>query len=302
MSSRALRKALKQRELQEAQAKLAPLGLGPAKPAATTTSNVGQGGKVEVGGEEGEGEEEEEEEEEESDEAPPILRPNLFAMLGADDEDNVEEEDGDEDEDELRKPTSTIPKPISTPKPNKKKKSKKSRKKMNADSSSSSTRPAPRAVEDEIDKALRLLKLTPPVITPSNTSLLDGLDQDFLTLLKFDPRNFDASQEMRRLFGRLAVNHNAADDAGGGGVATPRGRRGARTSIGAGVQGRGTLRRNIFAQPKPNWPNAGSSGLAMVPAKDDECEFKFVHGTRYQDTQRQFMMCVLAMGTSAPTP
>ena len=347
MSSRAIRKALKQRELQEAQAKLTSLSVKPAT--TTITSNIGRTGKEEEtkkqeegegegegeGGGEGEGREDgrevgemgevgevgeekgeekgggeegevgqvegEEEEEGESDEAQfsrPKARPNLFAILGVNDEDNVEqeEEEEDKDEDELLKPTNTMPKP---PKSNKKKKNKKNKKK---DSSFSSARPPPRA-EDEIDKALRLLKLnSSPVTIAPNTSLFDSLDQDFLTLLKFDPRNFDASQEMRRLFGRMAVNNNAVDDDGGRGPATRRGRRG----VGAGVQGRGTLKRNIFAQPKLNWPNVGSNGLAMVTVKDevsgDECEFKFVHGARYQDTQRQFMMCVLAMGTLAPIP
>ena len=312
MSSRALRKALKQRELQEAQAKLTSLGHGSAKPAVTSIiGREGEGGikKLEDGEEKekeeaGEEEEEEEEEDEESDEAHflmPQARPNLFAMLGAGDEDNVEEEDGDESEGE---PTSTMSKkPTSTPKSIKKKKNKKNKKKMNADSSS--TRP-PHRPEDDIDQALRSLKPNPtPITTASKTSPFGGFDQDFLTLLKSDPRNFDASQEMRRLFGRVAVNNNAADDAAGGG-ATQRGRRGARAGIGAGVQGRGALKRNIFAQPKLSWPNAGSNGLVMVTVKDevsgDESEFKFVHGTRYQDTQRQFIMCVLAMGMPKPIP
>ena len=290
MSSRAVRKALKQRELEEAQARL---------------DNVAQDG-------DGEEENEEQEEEEEEEERQPIApgKPNLFAMLGGDDD---EDEDEDEDEEEAEKPT--VPSASAPASKSKKKKNKKKNKKK---SPSDSTPLQPQVGEDEIDRALRLLNLktssSPSSIPQLGASQSTTTDTDLLTLLKIDPKNFDATQEMRRLFGRVAVDTPDEGGGGGGGAGTPRGaRRGAqRGGMAPGSQvaqvGRGiVMKKSFFAQPKATWPNAGSGGLGMVVIKCgggevfeegvlEGCEFKFVHGVRYQDIQRQFMMCVMSMG------
>ena len=301
MSSRAVRKALKQRELEEAQAKLASLGAGATKSKADDLAHDGDG---EEEGEEGEEEEEEEEQ------SIPRGKPNLFAMLGG-----GEEEGGDdEDEEEAVKPTVQ-----STLAPTSKSKKKKNKQKNKKKSPSDSIPLQPQVEEDEIDRALRLLNLQPspspggapqpeisqctPTPTPTPTT---AADTDLLTLLKVDPKNFDASQEMRRLFGRAAVDTPDEGGGGGGGAGTPRGaRRGAQRGGGMvpGAQGgRGiVMKKGFFVQPKATWPNAGSGGLAMVAEGGQEkFDFKFVHGTRYQDVQRQFMMCVMSMGMLFP--
>ena len=284
MSSRAVRKALKQRELEEAQAKLASLGIDAAK---LRAGDVAQG---DGGGEEESGEEEEEE-------IQPIPRgkPNLFAMLGGDGDEEEEEGDEEENEEEAAKPTVQ---PTSAPisKSKKKKNKKKNKKKA----------PSEVEEEDEIDRALRLLNPQSPP-SPSGTPQPEStttttIDTDLSTLLKIVPKNFDASQEMRRLFGRAAVD---TPDEGGGGAGTPRGaRRGAqRGGVAPGAQGgRGfVMKKGFFVQPKATWPNAGSGGLGMVvEGAQERCEFKFVHGTRYQDIQRQFMVCVMSMGMLSP--
>jgi hypothetical protein len=59
-----------------------------------------------------------------------------------------------------------------------------------------------------------------------------------------------------------------------------------------------SLRRNIFIQGKEEWPRATSGGLAMeVVSKnpDGSVEYRFVHNTSYQETQRQFQVCVASM-------
>ncbi|KAF8418568.1 transcriptional repressor TCF25-domain-containing protein [Tirmania nivea] len=292
MSSRAVRKALKQRELEEAQEKLASLGIGAAK---SKADDVAQ---------DGEGEEENEEEEEEEKQSIPRGKPNLFAMLGGDGDEEVKDEEEDEDEEEAAKPAVPL-----TSKSKKKKNKKKNKKKSPSD-----TTPLQAQVEeDEIDRALRLLDLRPSPFPsgPPQTETLQSTttDTDLLTLLKIDPKNFDASQEMRRLFGRAAVDTPDEGGGGDGGVGTPRGaRRGAQRAgmvPGAQVGRRIVMKRSFFAQPKATWPNAGTGGLGMIvvergdgdggAVEEERCEFKFVHGTSYQDVQRQFMMCVMSM-------
>ncbi|KAF8458814.1 transcriptional repressor TCF25-domain-containing protein [Terfezia claveryi] len=291
MSSRAVRKALKQRELEEAQAKLASLGIGTAK-------FKGDGVAQDV-----DGEEENEEEELEEKHSIPQGRPNVFAMLGGDgDEEEEGDEDEDEDEEETAKPT-VQPTSAPTSKSKKKKNKNKNKKK----SPSHSTPLQPQVEEDEIDCALRLLNIQPspsPSGTPqpgtSQSIATTTIDIDLLTILRIDPKNFDASQEMRRLFGRAAVDTPGEGGGGGGGAGTPRGaRRGAqRDGMAPGPQGgRGiVMKKGFFVQPKATWPNAGSGGLGMVvEGVQERSGFKFVHGTRYQDVQRQFMMCVVSM-------
>lgn len=285
MSSRAVRKALKQREAEEAQ-------LNAKAAASATHGNVAGGGDEEAGRVEGEGEgEEEDEEEEEETLSIPPGKPNLFAMLGGE-EDGDEEEDEDEDNEEPSKATTTISTSApSTSKSKKKKKNKnKNKKKPGTDK------------EDEIDRALRLLNLKDSTgKAPSSTSqsstqkTTTATDTDLLTLLKIDTRSLDASQEMRRLFGRAAITGDHTPEEG---PQVPHGRRGGRG--GAVPQGgRGMmLKKGVFVQPKASWPNAGSGGLGMEVVKEvvDGSEFKFVHGRGYQDVQRQFMMCVMSMG------
>ena len=308
MSSRAVRKALKQRELEGAQAKLASLGIGAAQPKA---EGVAQDGDGEEGREEDDDDEEEEEEEEEQSISLPRVKPNLFAMLGGDDDEEEKDEDEDEDEEEETAPS----KSTSTTTSKSKKKKNKKKKKKKTPQNPTPLQP-PQAKEDELDHALRLLNLKPSSSIPKpGTSQPTTIDTDLLTLLKIDPKNLDASQEMRRLFGRAAMDTSDEGGGRGRGAGTPRGaRRGAQRSgvVPSAQGGRGIMmKKTLFAQPKATWPNAGSGGLGMALVEHghdagvgekgvEGCEFKFVHGTGYQDVQRQFMMCVMSMGLFPP--
>ncbi|KAH0602387.1 uncharacterized protein H6S33_008726 [Morchella sextelata] len=243
MSGRALRKALRQREL-------AALS---QKPEDTT-----------------------QDEEEQDDDAPPPQKPSLFALLDGEDEPEDEPEDEDEEEEvAVEKPI--IPKQEGASASSKKKKKKKKGK-------SKSAPLVQEAGEDEIDAALRILNLqrknsgeTPDVRVEESKRLSE--------ILRVDPRNFDAANEMRRLFGRVALD--GAEEHGAGGRKR------------AAVPARGlTGRKNTFVQAKEEWPVASSGGLGMETVStdgDNVTEFRFVHSRAYQDVQKQFMMCVASM-------
>ena len=265
MSSRAVRKALKQRELEEAEAKLASLGT-----AAT----------------EGHDEDDDEGSHDETPSTIPRGKPNPFAMLGGNDDgedaEEVDNEDEDEDEDKEKDReadknkediVSDAPAPTETDIKKPKKKKRKGKKGKGAANA-----------EDEIDIALRLLNLNPASTGSASSRYRQhdvNSDHDLIALFRIDTKNLDASQEMRRLFGRAAMN-DASDDAGGagggggGGGGGGRGRQGRRIQRavqipGATPGGRGLLlKRNVFVQPKPTWPNVGSGGLAMAHCVPDE--------------------------------
>lgn len=266
MSSRALRKAVRAREL-------AALSQNP--PA------------------------EEEEEASDEDVSPPPQKPSLFALLsGGDDDDDgpdPKEDSGDEAAPQDEEPV--IPDPASTNATSKKKKKKKKKAK---------SKPAALDGEDEIDAALRQLDLERPVAAETDTGA--GEQESLCEVLKIDARNFDAANEMRRLFGRAALDSSdepvgAGGPARGGGL----GREGMRRGRGGGIPAarRLTGRRNPFVQAKEEWPVAGSGGLGMEVVSsglDGTTEFRFVHSPAYQDVQRQFMMCVASMGTVPFSP
>ena len=302
MSSRAVRKALKQRALEEQLVK-----------AALLQSNSHDGN--------GEAAEEDEEEEDETPE-PTRAKPNLFAMLGdgdGDDDDDVEE---DEDYDPEEPVTTTKKKDEgnATPSTSTKKKNKKKKKKK-----SKATAPGVAAAgEDEIDRALKELNLkssspavdgassaTKKTTSAATSTSVGGFinDEQLQLILRVDPRNLDASQEMRKLFGRAAMSASTDDDDGAGGGRQRRGPAGRRGGIAGALAGpagnsRGLLlKKSLFVQPKDTWPNAGSGGLSMIVVNEgkEETEFRYQHSKGYQDVQRQFMMCVMSMG-QLPVP
>jgi hypothetical protein len=266
MSSRALRRAQKEQEERELQEKLAQL--------------------------------EHQDEESEEDVAPkPQPKPSLFAMLGdaGDDQD-----DDDEDEEEDFEPA---PKPVveSTPAPNPSKKSKKKKKKAKAKSKTATPqRDAADSGLDEIDQALLALKVTSSGKKTAEDDLTPAISeetQQLFSALAIDTQHLHAANEMKKLFGRTALQHADDDE--------PRQRQ--PRGIAAQVAGRNqpgarltglSLRRNIFITGKEEWPRATSGGLGMeVVSKNDDgsTEYRFVHSTTYQETQRQFQACVASM-------
>jgi hypothetical protein len=277
MSSRALRRAQRELEEKQIQEKLA--------------------------------QEEQDNEVEESDEevAPkPKAKPSLFAMLDAGGNDEEEDEDDDEEQD----PAEPQPKTEVEPAPaSKSKKSKKKKKK--GKSKSSPTDPAQKNASsglDEIDQALIALNLTANGQTNTNTAQQSAAVSEEMkqlcAALSIESQHLHAANEMKKLFGRAALQNN--DD-----EPQPRPRQrghGQQGGIAAAVAGRNApgarnlaslgLRRNIFIQGKEEWPRATSGGLGMEVVEkrpDGTVEYRFVHNRTYQEVQHQFQVCVGSM-------
>ncbi|KAF2809285.1 DUF654-domain-containing protein [Mytilinidion resinicola] len=249
-------------------------------------------------------------ESDESDDEPivaPSNKASMFAMLGEDDDN--EEKDSDEGEkgsDE--EPVVEAPAPQQrTTKAAKRKKKKNKRgkepvpQKKTKDSSNSQQL-------DEIDRALLALSL-------SSHSGGDGASdtlsetispelQELFSILSVDTQHLHAANEMRRLFGRAALEGHDDTEAAGG---RRRGRGAQQVGLAGAVRGNVQSgrnlaaigrRRNIFIQGKEEWPGATSGGLGMEVVekrKDGTVEYRFVHNMAYQDVQKQFETCVASM-------
>lgn len=287
MSSRALRKAQREREEQEQLRKL------QAK------------------------EQEEQSEEEDEEEAPaPQAKASMFAMLNEAKEDDEAEEQAPsvtDDTDEETSESAQLP-PQGKIKPAKIAKKKKKRKKAKAGPSSASNeqpKPSVTASEmDEIDLALRSLSAaTSKAQAHSNAApegAQDAATQELCRLLSVDTQHLHAANEMRRLFGRAAVEADQDEEPAAAG-GRRRGRGAQPVGIAGAVAGRNTpgrglaslgLRRNIFIQGKEEWPRATGGGLGMEIVEkrsDGIVQYKFVHNRTYQDVQRQFDSCVASM-------
>lgn len=282
MSSRALRKAQREREEQEQLRKLQ--------------------------------QEQDEEDQESEQEAAPAAAPSkqsLFAMLNDADQDDDEQEHDDaehqepeESDNEPAEPTQ--PTPVAPKSSTKSKKKKKNKKKAAATNTTSSD-----ASLDDIDLALKSLS-TKGSGSATPTINADPTTQEVCRLLSVDTASLHASNEMRRLFGRAALESDNNDDTNAGGrrrnrgaaqqagLAAALGRRPAQGGRNAGLAAL-SLRRNIFIQGKEEWPVATSGGLGMEiidKRSDGTVEYAFVHNRQYQQVQGQFNACVASMDPS----
>jgi hypothetical protein len=255
---------------------------------------------------------EEQEDEEESEEevvTKPKAKPSLFAMLGDgdDDQDDDEDDDGDAEEQPGPEPKQETDAPPATKSKKSKKKKKKGKSKAaSADVVTSHSTGKASSGLDEIDQALMALDLTANGRTASesdqqNAAISEEVKQ-LCAVLSVDSQHLHAANEMKKLFGRAALQ-NTDDE--------PRQRQrghGQQGGIAAAVAGRnapGTrglaslgLRRNIFVQGKEEWPRATSGGLAMEVVErrpDGTVEYRFVHNRTYQEVQQQFRVCVGSM-------
>lgn len=262
MSSRALKKALRERELAEAARREEELA---------------------AAAEESEAEEVESEE----DEVVQTARANLFDLLGGGDDDD-DDNDGNESEipsekEEVKQVKVEVPK---------KKKNKKKKKKGKKE--------APVEV-DEIEEALKELeakgKGKRTVVEEAEAEKPSEVQpvKDF-AVLKLDTKHLDVTHELRRLFGRAAVEDrgevpdlNIARRGGRGGQQRGGGRSAASASS----------RRNFLVQPKTSWPPVGSGGLGMeLVSRNDEdgtAKYTFVHSGGYRQLQQEFFGFVLTM-------
>jgi len=252
------------------------------------------------------------EEESEPEVAPKTkAKPSLFAMLGdGGDQDEQDEEDEGTDQDAARKAEDSDddaevePMPASKPSKKSKKKKKKAKAKgkaAEADKPSAST--TGKSDLDEIDRALLALNLSMNSQTGPGSDQHDPISEEkkqLFSVLSVDTQHLHAANEMKRLFGRAAVQ-SAEDEA------RPR-QRGQQGGIAAAIAGRNApgnrnlaslgLRRNIFIQGKEEWPRATSGGLGMEIVEkraDGTVEYRFFHNNMYQDVQRQFQICVASM-------
>jgi hypothetical protein len=251
-----------------------------------------------------------EDEESEEEVAPkPQAKQSLFAMLG--DGDDGQEDDGS-DESEQEQPESKPKVEVEAPPPAKSKKSKKKKKKGKlkaavAESTASTSAEKGSSGLDEIDQALMALEIS-AASRPSNdkdqqSAAISEEVKQLCAVLSIDTQHLHAANEMKKLFGRAALQNNDDDQ--------PRQRQrgnGPQGGIAAAVAGRnapGTrglaslgLRRNIFVQGKEEWPRATSGGLAMEVVEkrqDGTVEYRFVHNRTYQEVQKQFEVCVGSM-------
>ncbi|KAK6436462.1 hypothetical protein LTR95_007344 [Oleoguttula sp. CCFEE 5521] len=250
-------------------------------------------------------------EEDEDDEAiaPTKLPPpkaSAFALLG-------DEDEGDDDEDEsaevggvaVSAPQELTTAASSTSKPKRKKK-KKGGKGGGHDGGALKSNGV-----DDIDEALKQLS-TSGHGTGETIAGADASANEACKLLAIDTSHLHAQNEMRRLFGRAALEQQddedpAAPNPGGNRRQQRRGQqmglaqalRGQRAQGGraGGLSALG-LRRNIFVQGKEDWPVSTSGGLGMEiveKRKDGTVEYRFVHNGAYQDVQSQFESCVASM-------
>lgn len=290
MSSRQLRKLQKQRELQQEAAREERIG-------------------------------EDDEAEESEDEPVPITRPkvNLFAALndGDDDDDDADAEDDKDEDDEqpIPEPITSEPNPAGSAKKNKKKKKKKNKKKAaTAADDVLAAGDANNSDEDEIDKAIKELKISSTAAGGRGSAAQDEDRQRRAiasnTLLQINPYHLKAIHEMRNLFGREVIESANAEEEQQQQQQTRRG--GRRRQVqqqqldletylrsqapNAKKLPEVSLRRNIFIQGRDYWPAQSAGGLTMKEMGKSEdgtaTEYAYVHDGEYDSLQMLFFGCV----------
>jgi len=252
--------------------------------------------------------EEQDEDESEEQVAPKAsARPSLFAMLGDDGDGDGDGDDGN-DADAGREDDGHDSAGIAAPKSSKKSRKKKKTAKAKAtaaDSGTQVTQGKDPSGLDEIDQALLALNLTANGQAKDDSELQDAAadaeKQQLFAALSIDNQHLHADNEMKKLFGRAALQHTEEQ-------ARPRQRGGPQGGIAAAIAGRTApgnrnlasigLRRNIFIQGKEEWPRATSGGLGMEMVEkraDGSVEYRFVHNSMYREVQQQFQICVRGM-------
>ncbi|KAK2861317.1 hypothetical protein FQN49_004332 [Arthroderma sp. PD_2] len=247
----------------------------------------------------------------------PISRPkiNAFDLLGDQDDDNGNESDVEASAtEENQRPASPLEVSKSTANKKKKKKNKKQRAKKAAELAETKTPDSEAPEADEIDLALKALALKHPLQPEDPKAKLggdlnDSIEQDLCALLEIDPKKLVSMNEMKRLFGNAAVESRASpSESPSGNRRRDRNRRA--LDLGAALTGRYSpasrgqdlsgvaLRKNVLMQGKAEWPKATSGGLGMEIVQKSPTgvvEYEIVHNTAYKDVQRQFDMCVESM-------
>ena len=278
MSSRALRKIQKQTEQQR-----------PLESAAPVVSGIGSDCPL----------------------TPPGKNINTFDMLG---DTGLEEEEKDEDDAVPEDDFSSNPQSartglgVSAASAKKKKGKKKSKRKQQDGLVSKANVSKEVNTVDEIDLALKALSPKPTYSTssPALESAKQDYEEPLGRLLAIENKHLNAMNEMRKLFGSVALENNPETtlrrpQRGGvihldlGSALTAQY---SPVSKGQGLTGF-ALRRNIFMNGKEEWPRATSGGLEMgAPVISNMSRrklYSYEHNAAYRDIQRQFESCVASM-------
>lgn len=221
-------------------------------------------------------------------------RPNLFAALLEEEEEEEEAEDEDEvgaDDAEERKeqaPAADAPAPTAASRKHKKKKKKGKKKAATAPTQDA----AEHSEDDEIDRAIRELKIEPKpqaASAPGGTPASNGL-------FKVNLYNLKEVHEMRNLFGRETIESAHAEE-------VEQRRQGfmpqnvdletfLRGPPGARKLPEVSRRRNIFIQGREHWPMGSPGGLIMKELgrtyDGTGVEFTYFHTQEYDRTQHMF--------------
>lgn len=233
-------------------------------------------------------------------------RVSLFAALGGDDD-----EDGDNDDEGDHGAVNDAHKSASQEEkedlPTEKGKSKKKKKKKKAKSKAipPESGPAPEdSGEDEIDKAIKELKLEAVKGTSDASGGIEVASQTRLNkLLNINTHHLRVLNEMRQLFGRDIIESAQAEEEQQQGG---RQRGAARQQVDLETFLRGppgmkrlpevSLRRNIFIQGREHWPMATVGGLTMQSiekAPDGSyTEYAYLHDKEYDAVQGIFFQYV----------
>lgn len=248
-------------------------------------------------------------EEEEDDDAPALSAPrkSAFAMLQDEEEADADEQKDEADESETAAVEAPSSATVAPKAPSKKKK----KKKKGKAGENAAEAPKPDKQLDEIDAALQELSTKGSVHSGTTAAGVNPVVSEASRLLAIDTNHLHAQNEMRRLFGRAALESQEDEQpdpqAVGGNrrqqrrvqqVGLAQALRGQRADGRSGGLAAMALRRNIFISGKEEWPVATGGGLGMeVEEKraDGTVLYRFVHNTAYQDVQSQFETCVASM-------
>jgi hypothetical protein len=247
-------------------------------------------------------------EEEEDHIRPTQAKKSAFALLGEDGDDDVDEYEDDSLEDSTPANNATT-----QPAPSTQSKKKNKKKKKKAKGGAGGTAEVAQDEDiDEIDAALKELAASNngSSVAATTSAGVDQVMEEANRLLAIDTTHLHAQNEMKRLFGRAALEQDEdegpAAAAGGGNRRQQRQQMGLAQALRGGRQGGGraggfsavSLRRNIFIQGKEEWPMATGGGLGMeIEEKraDGTVLYKYVHNMSYQHVQSQFDSCVATM-------
>ena len=140
----------------------------------------------------------------------------------------------------------------------------------------------------------------------------DSEHEQFCRVIAAESRHLNALNEMKKLFGDVVLESQEDENAAVVQARRRRGRGGQiQLDLGSALSGRYSpaskgqglaglaLRRNVFMAGKEAWPRTSSGGLGMefLPNESPSSRerYKFIHNRQYQDTQREFQMCVASM-------